>query len=131
MAQTIAFPNMFSSDSNTVQLLTGKEAIKTAMRSALLSRQNELLGDPSFGSQILSYVFDVKNATFGLDVREEIARTLNQNVSGISCSSNDIYISDDPQSTGLRIVIYYNYNNTNEKDAVTAVVSSLGNITIT
>lgn len=131
MAQTIAFPNMFSSDSNTVQLLTGKEAVKTAMRSALLSRQNELLGDPAFGSQILNYVFDVKNATFGLDVREEIARTLNQNVTGISCSSNDIYLSDDPQSTGLRIVIYYNYNSTNEKDVVTAVVSSLGNITIT
>lgn len=57
--KSIAFPKMFNSSSTNI--ISDREATENNLKLLLLSEQNELLGDPYFGTGLKKYIYEQNN----------------------------------------------------------------------
>lgn len=107
MISMISFPRMFNPSSGKVGQVTDDAASRQAMKSICLVNIGELLGDPMFGSNVKSLIFELKNDFFITVARNAIAEAINNYVSSVEVVNTDISFENYDNSTRIKIVVNY------------------------
>lgn len=128
MASTISFPNMFDISSGKVSVVSGEMSYRQSFKSALLTNVGELLGDPSFGSNMKELLFELKSTFLQHLIKESIAETAAKYVPEISVEDT-IFSIDDQTGTQVQIVINYYTINTGETNFIELTVLPNGTLT--
>lgn len=126
----IRFPNIFDEGSGKVALSYDDELNRQSLKSVLLTNIGELMGDPSFGSNLKSCLFELQSDLFKTLLQDSISQAANKWVSGISINSIQIAVSEDT-SENDKITIYYQSKTTSEPNLVQLEVLSDGSLTTT
>ena len=100
---SINFPNIFNPGKVTVSLLKDKEATENNLKLLLKSGKGELFGDPNFGTNLYSLIYNQSNAI----LRDIIIDTIYTNIlvymPQLAIKRNDIEILFD--NTNIKIKI--------------------------
>ena len=80
MSTMISFPNIFNVGAGKVGIVDGDTASRQAMKCVCLSNVGELLGDPMFGSDIKSLIFELKNQLFVTLAKQKLSEAINKYV---------------------------------------------------
>ena len=109
MANMISFPNIFNKSSGKTMLVSNNTEIKQAIKCVLLTNIGELLGDPMFGSNIKSSLFEIKNDIFTTILKQRIVDAITKHVKSAKVNGNEIEIISYPNNSKVKVVInYYN-----------------------
>ena len=90
---SIAFPNMFSSAKTN--LIEDHEATKSNLKLILLSNQNEMFGDPLFGTILRKLIYEQNNTVLRDIVIDEIYTSILTFIPQIKIERKDITIDID------------------------------------
>lgn len=126
----IAFPRMFSVSSNNIQTVENDNADRQSLKCILHTTVGELFGDPSFGCNLKSYLINIDNQLYRINLKEEIKNAANKYVNNIVVTDVKFNIVNPP-STNLSITIYYYTKATKQENSYTMNISDLGTITST
>lgn len=109
MTNMISFPNIFNKSSGKTMLVSNNTEIKQAIKCVLLTNIGELLGDPMFGSNIKSSLFEIKNDIFTTILKQRIVDAITKHVKSAKVNGNEIEIISYPNNSKVKVVInYYN-----------------------
>lgn len=109
MTNMISFPNIFNKSSGKTMLVSNNTEIKQAIKCVLLTNIGELLGDPMFGSNIKSSLFEIKNDIFITILKQRIVDAITKHVKSAKVNGNEIEIISYPNNSKVKVVInYYN-----------------------
>lgn len=109
MANMISFPNIFNKSSGKTMLVSNNTEIKQAIKCVLLTNIGELLGDPMFGSNIKSSLFEIKNDIFTTILKQRIVDAITKHVKSAKVNGNEIEVISYPNNSKVKVVInYYN-----------------------
>ena len=129
MASSISFPDMFNYASGKVKLVEGDLMHRQSLKSILLTNIGELLGDPLFGSDIKSTLFDLNNSIFKLRLQQKISEAATQYVKHISINSDGVNIEIGENNEKAIITINYYDKTSGQPDILQLVVLSNGTLT--
>ena len=105
----IKFPKLFNTNNaklDTVNLYT-VDAINQSLKAVFYSNKGELLGDPTYGTDLIKRVFELKTNRTLTDVKEIIIETIAKYIPTISVGLSDITIYDNPNNSAYKINIKY------------------------
>lgn len=125
----IRFPNMFDEGSGKVALVSNDTLNRQSLKSILLTSVNELMGDPSFGSNLKSCLFEIQSPLFRTLLQESISEAANKWVSRIEINSIQINVSEDSAENDQIVINYYS-KDTGQPNIVELEVLSDGSLTI-
>ena len=108
---SIAFPNMFITTGT--RLLKDKDATMSNLKLLLSSVKGTLFGDPDFGTDLVSAVFNQNSQVLVDLLIDEIYTTITQNMPQIGISRKSISITSDG------VNVYANLQITNKLDYTT------------
>jgi len=109
----LSFPNIFNISSGKVNIVNGDIANRQAMKCILLSNIGELLGDPLFGSDIKSCIFELKNDFIRQLFKDKTTEAFSRYIKNVIVNSNDINIEFDEDGV---VVICINYRDRNSPE---------------
>ena len=130
MSTMISFPNIFSPSSGKVSVIEGDTSSRQAMKCVCLSNVGELLGDPMFGSDIKSLVFELKNQLFVTLARQKLSEAINKYVKSVQVNTSDISFKLDENNTKVKLVINYTSKLTGETNLLEMTVLPTGEATV-
>lgn len=104
---TISFPHMFNKNRYTLStsLSYNYQSINESLKSLLLTRPGELLGDPEYGCRMLINLFDIKSNGSIEDLKSNILLAINKYIPEINV--NDIRIYESSNNNKYKITISY------------------------
>lgn len=126
MSTMISFPNMFDVGSGKVGIVSGDTASRQAMKCVCLSSVGELLGDPMFGSDIKSLIFELKNQLFVTLAKQKLSEAINKYVKTVQVNASDISFQLEQNNTKVKLVINYNSKLTGEVNLLEMTVLPTG-----
>ena len=130
MSTMISFPDMFNAGSGKISIIEGDAASRQAMKCVCLSNMGELLGDPMFGSDIKSLVFELKNQLFITLAKQKLSEAINKYVKSVQVNPSDISFEMDENNTKVKLVINYMSNLTGEINLLEMTVLPTGEATV-
>ena len=92
---SIRHPNEFSTLSGKTELVEEINSINQSLRLLLTTAKGELFGDPEFGCNLYSYLFDFSGEVFYQLVRSDIIRNVMSQDSRIVITEDDIQFEED------------------------------------
>lgn len=122
----IRFPNIFDAANTKVNTVSGDAAIRQSLKCVLLTNIGELMGDPDFGSELKSCLFEIQSPLVQTLMKSCITETANKYVPELHISSVEINVTSD--STQLYILIYYTNVTTGYADILELNVLSNGEL---
>lgn len=128
MYSTISFPNMFESSAGKVSVVSGDLSHKQSLKSLFLTTIGELFGDPQFGCELKSVVFELKSALMQQMLKEALVSAASRYVPQVVIKGIEINITETSDTTVPIVVNYYTIN-TGENNFIELTVLSDGSIT--
>src|SRR5699024_9899670 len=104
----------FNASSGKMKGVYNEAACKQAMKCVCLTNIGELLGDPAFGCDLKSILFDVKNTSLIRLARQKVADAISKYVPSVITSADGISIEVDPNNSNVRLHISYYSNITGQ-----------------
>ena len=130
MSTMISFPNVFNVSSGKVATVSGDAASRQAMKCVCLSNIGELLGDPMFGSDIKSLIFELKNQLFVTLAKQKLSEAINKYVKTVQVNASDISFNLSENNTRVKLVINYTSKLTGETNLLEMTVLPTGQATV-
>lgn len=112
--KNIKFPNTFPIHTGRTALVNEIEAINQSIRLLLTTAKGELFGDPEFGCNLYSYLYDNEGEALYQIIREDIVKTLNEQEPRVFLQDKDITIVEE--GTNLNVTVAYNIRYTDYTD---------------
>lgn len=116
----IVHPNEFSAVSGRTQLIKEIPAIEQSIRLLLTTAKGELFGDPSFGCNLYSYLYEYEGEVLNQLIKDDIVRTLTEQDTRVALTDKDITIVED--NLTLSITVRYQIRYTNYSSETTLLV---------
>jgi len=106
---TISFPKMFNINTFNIGVKTSNSirSINESLKSLLLTRPGELLGDPQYGCRLHEMLFDVKSNVNIYLVKKCICDAIFTYLPIIQVSDTTIKIYNNPNDGSYKITIQY------------------------
>ena len=97
----------FTAHPNTKKLniLTGEQSIKRAVRNLILTEHNERPFHPDLGSSVTSYLFENADTRTATKIQHEIESVLNNYEPRINLNRVSVHVS--PDQHGFYVTLYY------------------------
>lgn len=109
---SFAFPRMLNS--NTANLLSDKEAIRSNMILLLSSERDTLFGDPYYGSELKKYLFEQSGSIVPDLLIDELYTTIKTFMPQVYLTRKDIKVYIEKTSLYADIRYYYIVDNTSD-----------------
>ena len=103
--KTFGFPHIVDRITDSITLSDNTKSINECLSILLRTRPGEMLGDPDWGCNLISRVFQYQGVIVESLIREDITSAIEKYEPRISIDSNDIIIDTD----GNTVHIYINY----------------------
>lgn len=103
--KTFGFPHIVNRITDSITLSDNTKSINECLSILLRTRPGEMLGDPDWGCNLISRVFQYQGVIVESLIREDITSAIEKYEPRISMDSNDIIIDTD----GNTVHIYINY----------------------
>lgn len=103
---TLKFPEIFNKVTGKCSVVTSKESIDQCLYLLINSTIGELIGDPSYGANILENVYDHNNAILNQILKDKIASAIKMYEPRVSVSDGDISVENN-MNTATITVSYY------------------------
>lgn len=117
---SITHPNEFSVITGKTQLIKEIPSIEQSIRLLLTTAKGELFGDPAFGCNLYSYLFEYEGKVLNQLIKDDIVETLTRQDSRVSVSEEDIDIVEEDRF--LRITVRYKVRYSNYSSSTTILV---------
>ena len=127
MINTISFPNMFNRTNNNIQThgITSILSINQSLKTLLSVNTGELLGDPAYGTQIKSLLFELNNSGNQYIAKKMICEKILKYEPRISTNENLIKIYFEPNSSKYKISIGYYLKQFNELQTFEMIINNI------
>ena len=103
----IQFPFMPSSEGFLFNLTrTDNEAIKSDLMHLILTRKGERLYMPSFGTNLLKFIFEPNDTLTKNSIKDEIKETVKRYIPNLSINDVNITDSEDSEYTAVVRIDY-------------------------
>ena len=103
---TIRFPDIFNKVTGKCSVVTGPESINKCLFLLINSTVGELIGDPSYGANILENVYDHNNVILNQVLKDKIASAIKMYEPRITVNDWDISVKNN-MNTATITVSYY------------------------
>ena len=103
--KTFGFPHIVDRITDSITLSDNTKSINECLSILLRTRPGEMLGDPDWGCNLISRVFQYQGVIVESLIREDITSAIEKYEPRILMDSNDIVIDTD----GNTVHIYINY----------------------
>lgn len=110
--------NPFTKD---IYIKTDEEAVKTALKHLIQTRNFERKFRPDIGTQVYSLLFENKSAAVDLALEKSIVDAIEKYEPRVRLV--DLLIEDDPDTNDLRITIVFTLKNIERPITVTTILS--------
>ena len=100
---SIAFPHIFNSNKVTTNINKDFEALKSNLYLLLKSGKNELFGDPNFGTNLYSLIYNQNNAVLRDIIIDSIYTNILVYMPQLAIKRNDIEIIFDNINIKIKI----------------------------
>lgn len=123
LSTNIRHPNTFSIRSGETQLVKEFKAINQSINKILTTSKGELFGDPEFGCNLQTLLFEFQGNDLNSLIKEEIVTALNQYEKRIFIQEKDIEITNNQLS--IEILIKYSLRYTDLRSSyryITAII---------
>ena len=108
----IKHPDVFSVVSGQINLVTEIEAINQSLRLILSTEQGELMGDPTYGCHLKSYLFEYQDDVLLQLICDDIIENVNRLETRIRLDQNSVTAYHDLSNQTVHVSIYYYIQNT-------------------
>lgn len=103
--KTFGFPHIVDRTTGSITMSDNTKSINECLSILLRTRPGEMLGDPDWGCNLISRVFQYQGVIVESLIREDITSAIEKYEPRISMDTNDIVIDTD----GNTVRIYINY----------------------
>lgn len=103
--KTFGFPHIVDRTIGSITMSDNTKSINECLSILLRTRPGEMLGDPDWGCNLISRVFQYQGVIVESLIREDITSAIEKYEPRISMDTNDIVIDTD----GNTVRIYINY----------------------
>ena len=110
--KTFSFPQIINRTSKKIDLSDNVQSINECLGILLRTRPGELLGDPEWGCNLISRVFQYNGVIIGELIKEDIIDAIEKYEPRIKITNNDITLVEDTNL--LQIYIQYEIKETGE-----------------
>lgn len=121
LTTSIKHPNEFSIITGKTNLVEDLSSIEQSIRLLLTTSKGELFGDPNFGSNLYSYLYEYQGEVLYQLIKDDIVETLTNQDTRVDVDSSNIEIEEDGST--LHIKIRYNIRYTDYSNEFTLLVS--------
>lgn len=111
---SLAWPNMFSSNNISTNLVEDKTAIKSNLLLLLNSERLSLFGDPYFGTALKQVIFQPNNNIIVDLIIDELYTTICTYIPQLYLTRNDIKIESNKTDLFATINVIYKIDNTSD-----------------
>ena len=111
LVSDIKHPKEFSSGTGRTAVVKEIDAINQSIRLLLTTAKGECFGDPNFGCNLYSYLYEFEGDALNQMIKGDIVQTLTEQDNRVDVSDSDITIDDE--GTTLQINIAYRVRYTN------------------
>ncbi len=111
---SFAWPNIFSSNNVSTNLLEDKEAAKSNLLLLLNSERLSLFGDPYFGTLLKQVIFQPNNNIIVDLIIDELYTTICTYIPQLHLTRNDITIKSNKIDLFATINVTYKIDNTSD-----------------
>lgn len=111
LVSQIKHPIVFSRSTGKTDLSKEIDSINQSIKLLLTTARGELFGDPEFGCNLYSYLYEFEGSALTQMIKGDIVQTLTEQDSRVDVSDEDITI--DEEGTTLKINISYRIKYTN------------------
>lgn len=119
----IMHPNEFSLISGNTNIIKDLKSVQQSIRLLLTTAKGELFGDPNFGCNLYSYLFDYDGEVLYQMIKDDIVNTLTEQETRVLVSVSDITISSNESKKTLNINIKYSIRYTDYRDEYDLIIS--------
>ena len=119
---------MFEISAGKVKTVSGHLSYRQSLKSALLTTINELVGDPVYGSDIKSSIFELSSPLMQQIMKEAIVETARKHTPQLRIQSININMSGNSISNNPIVINYYTID-TGETNFIELVPLPDGTIT--
>lgn len=119
---TIAHPHIFNKVSGETTLEEGLQSIRTSLRLLLSTAKGELLGDPNYGTDLRTLLYQYKSVGLEDEVRREVLTAVRLYERRVSLDSSDIdinYVHDV-----MHVTLNYRLVRTDIMDSIELVLAT-------
>ena len=108
-ANTISFPHMFyaTNKKSSVGLSYSIKSTNESLKSLLMTKPGELMGDPAYGCGLREKLFDIKSVHNIADLKNIILTAILRYLPRISTTQSQIKIYSNPNDNRYKITITY------------------------
>ena len=110
----IAWPNMFSGNAQTTNILQEKEAVGKTLELLFNSEKGECFGDPYFGVHLKPILFEQNSPILTDLLIDRIHSAIVDYIPQVTVTRNDISIRRDSLNLYGIINVVYNIDNTSD-----------------
>lgn len=110
MSKNIKMPQMFSLVRGSTQLSSELEAINQSIKLVLTTSKGELFGDPDFGTDLYTFIYDYEGEALNQLIKDEIVTCLNEQCPRIYVTSEDITIQEEDKTLHITISYHIRYS---------------------
>ena len=121
LSNTINFPKLYNNITGKTNLAENVKSINQSLSLLLTTSKGELLGDPEYGCDLYSLLFNPINNSLVAMVQREILQAIATYENRITLTTDDIHINSD--DTTVKITIQYTIKMNNEKAAYHTVLN--------
>lgn len=121
LTTSIKHPNEFSIITGKTNLVKEIESVSQSLRLLLTTAKGELFGDPDFGSNLYSYLYEYSGEVLYQLIRDDIVEVATSQDSRIQVSPEDITFIEDGST--LHINVAYSIKYTDLSSEVSILVS--------
>lgn len=119
----IMHPNEFSLISGNTNIIKDLKSVQQSIRLLLTTAKGELFGDPNFGCNLYSYLFDYDGEVLYQMIKDDIVNTLTEQETRVLVSVSDITINSNENKKTLNINIKYSIRHTDYRDEYDLIIS--------
>lgn len=110
--KTFSFPQIINRTTGKIEMSDNVQSINECLGILLRTRPGELLGDPEWGCNLISRVFQYNGVIIGELIKEDIIDAIEKYEPRIKITNNDITLVEDTNL--LQIYIQYEIKETGE-----------------
>lgn len=121
LTTSIQHPNEFSIVTGKTNLIRDIRSINQALKLLLTTAKGELFGDPNFGSNLYSYLYEYSGEVLYQLIKDDIVEVATTQDPRILVSAEDIDITEDGRT--LHINVAYRVKYTDYSGEVNLLVS--------
>lgn len=121
LTTSIIHPNEFSIITGKTSLINDLASVDQAIKLLLTTAKGELFGDPNFGCNLYSYLFQYSGEVLNQLIKDDIVETLTNQDSRIEINPDNITI--DEEGTTLHINIKYSLRHTDFSSETTLLIT--------